>query len=103
MLGQTNRFPRWALAYKFPASVALSQVKDIQVEITRSGRISYVAQVTQVSLLGSKIDKATLHNYGFIRKLNLNIGDRVVIKKAGDIIPQVVQVTKTETDEQNNC
>ncbi|CAJ0847614.1 2832_t:CDS:2 [Entrophospora sp. SA101] len=60
-------------AYKFPASVALSEIKDIQVEITRSGRISYVAQITQVSLLGSKINKATLHNYGFIRELNLNI------------------------------
>ncbi|CAJ0824354.1 6878_t:CDS:2 [Entrophospora sp. SA101] len=79
-LGKTNRFP---------------------LEITRSGRISYVAQITQVSLLGSKINKATLHNYGFIRELNLNIGDRVVVKKAGDIIPQVVQVIKM--DGQNNC
>lgn len=100
-LGQTNRFPRWALAYKFPASVASSQIEDIRVEITRSGRVSYVAQITQVSLLGSKINKATLHNYGFIRELNLNIGDRVVIKKAGDIIPQVIQVIKM--DEQNGC
>ncbi|CAG8737601.1 4693_t:CDS:2, partial [Funneliformis caledonium] len=62
-LGQTNRFPRWAMAYKFPASVALSQIEDIQVEITRSGRVSYVAQIAPVSLLGSKISKATLHNY----------------------------------------
>lgn len=100
-LGKTNRFPRWAFAYKFPASVALSEIKEIQVEITRSGRISYVAQITQVSLLGSKINKATLHNYGFIRELNLNIGDRVVVKKAGDIIPQVVQVIKM--DGQNSC
>jgi len=76
-------------------------VKNIHVEITRSGRISYVAEITQISLLGSKINKATLHNYGFIRELNLNIGDRVVIKKAGDIIPQVVQVIKM--DGQNTC
>lgn len=102
-LGQNNRFPRGALAYKFPASVALSQIENIQVEITRSGRISYVAQIAQVSLLGSKINKATLHNYGFIQELNLNIGDRVVIKKAGDIIPQVVQVIKEEANKQNNC
>jgi DNA ligase (NAD+) len=101
-LGQTNRFPRWALAYKFPASVALSQVEDIQVEVTRSGKVSYVAQITQISLSGSKINKATLHNYGFIRELNLNIGDQVVIKKAGDIIPQVTQVIKTETNQQNS-
>lgn len=95
-LGQTSRFPRWALAYKFPASIALSQVEDIQVEITRSGRVSYVAQITQVSLLGSKINKATLHNYAFIRESNLDIGDRVTIKKAGDVIPQITKVIKME-------
>ncbi|RHZ36779.1 NAD-dependent DNA ligase LigA [endosymbiont GvMRE of Glomus versiforme] len=100
-LGNTNRFPRWAFAYKFPASVALSEVKNIQVEITRSGRVSYVAQIVPVSLLGSQISKATLHNYGFIKELNLAIGDRVVIKKAGDIIPQVVQVIKMNG--QNTC
>jgi len=83
--------------------VALSRIKDIQVEITRSGRVSYVAQITQITLSGSKINKATLHNYGFIRELNLNIGDQIVIKKAGDIIPQVAQVIKTETNKQNNC
>jgi len=82
------------LAYKFPASVALSEVKNIKVEITRSGRVSYVAEITQVSLSGSKINKATLHNYGFIREINLNIGDKIVVKKAGDIIPQVAQVIK---------
>src|SRR4051794_9568288 len=90
------------MAYKFPASVALSQVEDIQVEITRSGRVSYVAQIAPVSLLGSKISKATLHNYGFIRELKLNLGDRVVIKKAGDIIPQIIQVIKPESNEPNN-
>ncbi|RHZ37295.1 NAD-dependent DNA ligase LigA [endosymbiont GvMRE of Glomus versiforme] len=100
-LGNTNRFPRWAFAYKFPASIVLSEVKDIQVEITRSGRVSYVAQIIPVSLLGSQISKATLHNYGFIQQLNLAIGDRVVIKKAGDIIPQVVQVIKMNG--QNTC
>jgi len=61
-----------------------------------------VAQITQISLSGSKINKATLHNYGFNRELNLNIGDQIVIKKAGDIIPQVAQVIKTETNKQNS-
>jgi DNA ligase (NAD+) len=102
-LGQTSRFPRWALAYKFPASIALSQIKDIQIEITRSGRVSYVAQITPVNLLGSQINKSTLHNYGFIRNLNLNIGDQVVIKKAGDIIPQVIQVIKSDSKQPNAC
>ena len=102
-LGQTSRFPRWALAYKFPASIALSQIKDIQVEITRSGRVSYVAQITPVDLLGSQINKSTLHNYAFIRGLSLNIGDQVVIKKAGDIIPQVIQVINSGTKSKNTC
>lgn len=102
-LGQTSRFPRWALAYKFPASIALSQIKDIQVEITRSGRVSYVAKIIPVDLLGSQINKSTLHNYGFIRHLNLNIGDQVVIKKAGDIIPQVIQVVNSGTKSKNTC
>jgi DNA ligase (NAD+) len=82
------------LAYKFPASVAVSQVKNILTEVTRSGRISYVGEVDQVIIQGSKINKVTLHNYKFIQHLNLNIGDKVVIKKAGDIIPQVTQVIK---------
>jgi len=93
-LGQTSKFPRWAIAYKFPASVTVSQVNNICLEITRSGRVSYVAQIKPVSLQGSKISKVTLHNYEFIKKNNLNIGDQVVIKKAGDVIPQIVQVIK---------
>ncbi|CAG8556562.1 3678_t:CDS:10, partial [Racocetra persica] len=68
-LGQTSRFP-----------------------LSRSGRITYVAEITPVNLRGSQINKATLHNYAFIRNLALNIGDEVVIKKAGDVIPQVSQV-----------
>ncbi|MCE8159292.1 MAG: NAD-dependent DNA ligase LigA [Candidatus Moeniiplasma glomeromycotorum] len=95
-LGQTSRFPRWAIAYKFPASVATSQVKDIVVEVSRSGRITYVAVIEPVLLLGSKISKVTLHNYAFIRSLKLNRGDEIVIKKAGDVIPQITQIIKSE-------
>ena len=97
-LGQTSRFPRWAMAYKFPASVASSLIKNIYVEVSRSGRITYVAEITPVILQGSKITKVTLHNYAFIRNLKLNIGDEVVIKKAGDVIPQVVQVIKLNNE-----
>ena len=93
-LGQTSRFPRWAMAYKFPASVASSQVKSIYTEVSRSGRITYVAEIVPVILQGSKISKTTLHNYAFIHNLKLNIGDEVVIKKAGDVIPQITQVIK---------
>jgi DNA ligase (NAD+) len=93
-LGQTSKFPRWALAYKFLASVTSSQIKDIYTEVSRSGRITYVAEIEPVVLVGSKINKATLHNYAFIRNRALNIGNEVVIKKAGDVIPQVSQVIK---------
>jgi DNA ligase (NAD+) len=93
-LGQTSRFPRWAMAYKFPSPLAISQVKNIYVEVSRSGRITYVLEVEPVNLQGSRINKATLHNYAFIRNLKLNIGDEVVIRKAGDVIPQIIQVIK---------
>jgi DNA ligase (NAD+) len=93
-LGQTSRFPRWAIAYKFPASLATSQIKNIYVEVSRSGRITYVAEIEPVTLQGSKISKVTLHNYSFIRNLKLNVGDETVIKKAGDVIPQIVQIIK---------
>lgn len=93
-LGQTSKFPRWALAYKFLASVTSSQIKNIYTEISRSGRITYVAEIEPVVLVGSKINKATLHNYAFIRNRALNIGNEIVIKKAGDVIPQVSQVIK---------
>src|SRR2546421_992770 len=82
------------MAYKFPAMVATSQIKGIDVEVSRSGRITYVAQIEPVILQGSKLAKVTLHNYEFIRNLKLNIGDQVIIKKAGDVIPQVNQVIK---------
>ena len=82
------------MAYKFPASVASSPIKNIYVEVSRSGRITYVAEIIPVILQGSKISKVTLHNYAFIDNLKLNIGDEVVIKKAGDVIPQIIQIIK---------
>src|SRR2546423_14117070 len=82
------------MAYKFPASVASSSVKNIDVEVSRSGRITYVAEIIPIILQGSKISKSTLHNYAFIHNLKLNIGDEVVIKKAGDVIPQITQIIK---------
>ncbi|CAI2188328.1 19804_t:CDS:2 [Funneliformis geosporum] len=78
--------------YKFPASVTSSLVKNIYVEVSRSGRITYVAEIIPVILQGSKITKTTLHNYAFIHNLKLNIDDEVVIKKAGDVIPQITQI-----------
>jgi len=87
------------MAYKFPASVASSPITNIYVEVSRSGRITYVAEITPVILQGSKISKVTLHNYSFIANLKLNISDEVVIKKAGDVIPQIIQVIKLNNNE----
>ncbi|WNE40035.1 MAG: DNA ligase [Mycoplasmataceae bacterium] len=106
-LGQTSRFPRWAIAYKFAASITSSKVKNIYVEVSRNGRITYVAEIEPVILQGSKISKVTLHNYAFIRNLKLNINDEVVIKKAGDVIPQITQVIKLKNSDNwlppDNC
>lgn len=97
-VGQTSRFPYWAVAYKFPASTNYGLLKSIIVEVSRNGRISYVAEIDPIELLGSLIKKITLHNYSFIREKKINVGDEIVIKKVGDVIPQVVQVIKlTET------
>ncbi|WP_172575394.1 NAD-dependent DNA ligase LigA [endosymbiont GvMRE of Glomus versiforme] len=94
LLGQTSRFPRWAIAYKFLALSTTSQIEKIYVEVSRNGRITYVAEIKPVTLQGSIISKVTLHNYSFIRNLKLNIGDKVLIKKAGDVIPQIIQLIK---------
>ena len=74
--------------------MATSQVKNIYVEVSRNGRITYVAEINPVLLQGSKINRVTLHNYAFIRNLSLNIGDEVMMKKAGEVIPQIVKISK---------
>ena len=72
---------------------------NIYVEVSRSGRITYVAEIEPVILQGSTISKVTLHNYSFIHNLKLNIGDEVIIKKAGDVIPQVIQIIKLNNND----
>jgi len=71
--------------------VANSQIKDIYTEVSRSGRITYVAEINPVVLQGSNLNKVTLHNYAFIHNLKLSIGNEIVIKRAGDVIPQIIQ------------
>lgn len=93
-LGTTNKFPRWAIAYKFSAQTALTKIESIVTEVSKNGRLSYVAIVTPVQLDGSQISKVTLHNFAFIEKKFLNISDEILVKKAGDIIPQVAEVIK---------
>lgn len=91
-LGYTGKSPRGAIAYKFPAERTTTVVEDISVQVGRTGVVTPVAHLRPVSVAGSTVSRATLHNEDEITRLGLKIGDTVVIQKAGDIIPEVVEV-----------
>ncbi|WP_346356267.1 NAD-dependent DNA ligase LigA [Azotosporobacter soli] len=91
-LGYTAKDPRWAIAYKFPAEQAETTVEDILIGVGRTGVLTPTAALTPVRLAGSTVSRATLHNEDYIRDKDIRIGDRVIIHKAGEIIPEVVQV-----------
>ena len=93
-LGFTARAPRWATAFKFPPEEMSTIVEDIEVNVGRSGAITPVAVLKPVYISGSTVQRATLHNFDEIKRLNINIGDRVLIKKAAEIIPKVICVTE---------
>ncbi|NQT90699.1 MAG: NAD-dependent DNA ligase LigA [Candidatus Omnitrophica bacterium] len=89
-LGATSKAPRWMIAYKFPAERATTKLKDIIVQVGRTGTLTPVAVLEPVRLSGSTVSRATLHNTDDIERKDVRIGDTVVIEKAGEIIPQVV-------------
>lgn len=93
-IGYTGKAPRWAIAYKFPAEQTTTIVEDIKIQIGRTGALTPVAHLKSVKVAGSTVSKATLHNKDEIDRLDVKIGDTVVIQKAGDIIPEVVDVVK---------
>jgi DNA ligase (NAD+) len=89
-LGSTSRAPRWAIAYKYPPEEATTRLLDIQVNVGRTGRVTPFAQMEPVLVAGSTVAMATLHNADEVRRKGVLIGDRVVIRKAGDVIPEVL-------------
>lgn len=91
-LGYTARNPRWAVAFKFPAEEAVTVLRDIELSIGRTGVVTPTAILDPVKVAGSTVQRATLHNEDFIRENDFRLGDTVVIKKAGDIIPKVVRI-----------
>src|SRR5690606_7077262 len=98
ILGATAKFPRWAIAFKFGAERAYTRLLDIKVQVGRTGVLTPVAQLEPVQLAGTVVARASLHNQDIIEKLGVHVGDRVGIEKAGEIIPQVVDVDRTARD-----
>ncbi len=90
--GATAKAPRWAMAYKFPTEQAVTVLKDILIQVGRTGALTPVADLEPVFVAGSKVGRATLHNEEEIQRKDIRIGDTVVIEKAGEIIPAVVEV-----------
>jgi DNA ligase (NAD+) len=95
-LGSTNKHPRWAAAFKYEAEEAETVVEDIRVQVGRTGAITPVAELVPVFVSGSTVSRATLHNEDEIASLDVRVGDKVVIIKAGEIIPKVVRVLDKE-------
>ena len=96
-LGTTSKFPKWAAAYKYPPEIKETVVEDIVIQVGRTGVLTPKAVVRPVRLAGTTVTNATLHNQDFITALGLAIGDTVKIRKAGEIIPEILEVTKHES------
>lgn len=93
-LGFTQKFPRWAIALKYPAEEAPTRVENITIQVGRTGALTPVAELSPVSLAGTTVSRATLHNADFVAQLDVRVGDTVIVRKAGEIIPEVVRVLK---------
>ena len=91
-LGSTSKFPKWASAYKYPPEEKQTVLKDIEINVGRTGVLTPTGIFEPVTLAGTTVSRATLHNQDFINEKDIRLGDTVVLRKAGDIIPEVVRV-----------
>jgi DNA ligase (NAD+) len=98
-LGYTSKFPRWAIAYKYPARQATTVVRAIEVYVGRTGKLTPVASLDPVPLAGTTVSRATLHNEEEVARKDVRVGDSVLIEKGGDVIPKVVQVVESKRPE----
>ena len=100
LMGSTNKFPRWAIAFKYPPEVKETTLRSIEVAVGRTGVLTPTACFDPVFLAGTTVARATLHNEDFIHQFGLCIGDTIQVRKAGDIIPEVIGVTRHAEDAQ---
>lgn len=97
-LGYTQKFPRWSCAYKFPAIEKTTKLKDIILQVGRTGVVTPVAIVNPVEIEGAVVERATLHNFDEIQRLDLKINDEIIIIRSGDVIPKITKVLKDRRD-----
>lgn len=97
-MGYTVKNPRWSVAYKFPAVEKITTIKDIILQVGRSGAVTPVAQVEPTDIEGVVVERATLHNFDEIERKDIRLGDKVIILRSGDVIPKIIKVLEHERD-----
>lgn len=100
-LGSTSKFPRWAISYKFEAEQATTLIREITLQVGRLGKITPVAELEPVQLAGTTVKRASLHNEDEIQRKDIRVGDKVVVEKAGEIIPQVLHVVDPDREDRS--
>jgi DNA ligase (NAD+) len=93
-MGTTSKVPKWAIAYKYPPEERETVVEDIIMQVGRTGQVTPMAVITPTRVAGSVISKTTLHNFDYVKEKDIRVGDTVLIRKAGDVIPEIVRVLK---------
>ena len=97
-LGSTAKFPRWAIAYKYPPEEKETTLLDVEVQVGRTGAVTPTAVFTPITLAGTTVSRAVLHNQDFIDQMGLSVGDKILVRKAGEIIPEVLSVVWHDPD-----